>query len=74
MCVCVYLCLSLCVYIFVHARYLKSDLPDLVGPCNIDVWNESHLTGEEFSLKYVCIGVHALYYTSIQTGMGIALG
>ena len=46
------LCVCLCVYNFDHARYLKSDLPDLVGPCNIDVWNESNLTGEEFIMKY----------------------
>ena len=57
MCVCVYQCVPL-----VHARYMKADLPELVGPCNIDVWNESNLTEEEFTSKYACIYAYRCTY------------
>ena len=51
------MCVCVCV---APVRYMEADLPELVGPCNIDVWSESNLTGEEFNSKYVyeCIEVH----------------
>ena len=57
-----------CVYVFVcvYARYIEADLPELVGPCNIDAWSESNLSGEEFNSKYVylctLIHLHTLAY------------
>lgn len=41
---------------------MKADLPELVGPCNIDVWNESNLTGEDFNSKYAYIYAYRCTY------------
>ena len=59
-CVCVRMSISVYVFVCVYARYIEADLPELVGPCNIDVWSESNLSGEEFNSKYVhlCTLIH----------------
>ena len=53
-------------YLCVYVRYIEADLPELVGPCNIDVWSESNLSVEEFNSKYVylctLIHLHTLAY------------
>ena len=60
----VYFVMCVCVCV-VHARYIEADLPELVGPCNIDVWSESNLTGEDFNSKYVYVCIEVHLYTSL---------
>ena len=59
-----YFVMCVCVRV-VHARYIETDLPELVGPCNIDVWNESNLTEEDFNSKYVYVCIEVHLYTSL---------